>query len=88
MCEFVLYIVFIIIYLLVKCSQFISQYQIGTVPLPKSITNTRIKENIEIFDFELTDEETKIIDGFQNGERLVGLEVFNDHKYYPFGIEY
>lgn len=33
--------------------------QRGFVPLPKSVTESRIKENSEVFDFELSDEEMK-----------------------------
>jgi len=34
----------------------------GFVPLPKSVTPSRIQENTEIFDFELTAEEIKSLD--------------------------
>ena len=36
--------------------------QHGFLPLPKSVTPSRIKENTELFDFELTEEEMKQID--------------------------
>ena len=36
--------------------------QKGYLPLPKSITPNRIKENAQIFDFELTDEDMMFID--------------------------
>jgi len=42
--------------------------QLGLIPLPKSITPSRIKENLEIFDFELTSEDM---------ERIASL---NDHS--------
>lgn len=37
----------------------------GFVPLPKSVTPARIKENADVFDFELTGEEMKAL---QTGE--------------------
>jgi len=33
--------------------------QMGWTPLPKSVHETRIKENADVFDFELTEEEVK-----------------------------
>lgn len=46
------------------------QIDIGTVPIPKSSSKTRIRENIDIFDFKLTPEEVKIIDKFDTGLRV------------------
>ena len=36
--------------------------QMGFVPLPKSVTPKRIEENADIYDFELTQEEMKLLD--------------------------
>jgi diketogulonate reductase-like aldo/keto reductase len=36
--------------------------QKGFVPLPKSVTQSRIEENANIYDFELDDEDMKILD--------------------------
>ncbi|KAF3921305.1 hypothetical protein ABW21_db0208225 [Orbilia brochopaga] len=36
--------------------------QMGLVPLPKSERNERIEENADVFDFELTEEEVKMMD--------------------------
>jgi 2,5-diketo-D-gluconate reductase A len=43
--------------------------QLGNVVIPKSVTPSRIKENIEVFDFDLTPDEMAQIDDI-NGERL------------------
>jgi len=49
---------------------------LGIVTIPKSITPGRIKENIDIFDFELTKEELAAIDGL-NEDRRVGPDPEN-----------
>ena len=36
--------------------------QKGHLPLPKSVTPGRIKENLELFDFEISDEDMAVID--------------------------
>ncbi|KAF1954937.1 Aldo/keto reductase [Byssothecium circinans] len=36
--------------------------QMGFVPLPKSVTKSRIEENAQLYDFELTEEEMKSLD--------------------------
>ncbi|KRN93556.1 aldo/keto reductase [Pediococcus stilesii] len=38
--------------------------QHGFLPLPKSVHADRIQQNTDIFDFELSDEDVKVIDGF------------------------
>ena len=39
--------------------------QNNTLPLPKSVTSSRIKENTEIFDFNISDEDMKIINSME-----------------------
>ena len=40
--------------------------QMGFLPLPKSVTPSRIRENIELFDFELSQEDLKMIAGLED----------------------
>lgn len=49
------------------------QYQLGTIPIPKSITPSRMGQYIDIFDFELTDIEMKLIDSFYIDESSIDL---------------
>ena len=44
--------------------------QLGNIIFPKSVTDYRIRENFDIFDFELTDEEMSAIGALDKGQRL------------------
>ncbi|MFF5126648.1 aldo/keto reductase [Streptomyces syringium] len=44
--------------------------QLGNVAIPKSVTPSRIRENIDVFGFELDDEDLTAIAGLDNGTRL------------------
>lgn len=43
--------------------------ELGNIVFPKSVTPARMKENFEIFDFELTAEEIGLISGLNKNER-------------------
>ena len=46
--------------------------QQGYLPLPKSVTASRIEENIRVFDFELDEEDVKLISGLKGCVGLSG----------------
>ena len=62
----------------------------GAAPIPKSVTKSRIEENIEIFDFELTPEEMEDIQSIETGIRMSAdfLSKFMNSEHYPFGIPF
>ena len=44
--------------------------QNGIIPIPYSFNPKHNKSNLDVFDFELTDDEMKVIDGFNYNSRL------------------
>lgn len=49
------------------------QVQRGNIVIPKSVTPSRIRANMEIFDFNLTFLDMQQINGINKGERYVAL---------------
>ncbi|XP_016335654.1 alcohol dehydrogenase [NADP(+)] B-like isoform X1 [Sinocyclocheilus anshuiensis] len=73
------------------------QTQRGVVTIPKSITESRIKENIQVFDFTLEPEEMNQVIAVHRGWRYIvptitvdGKSVPRDaaHPHYPFNDPY
>lgn len=54
--------------------------QIGNVVLPKSITPSRIRENIEVFDFALDADDIRVIEAMEDGTKRTGPDpdTFNE----------
>lgn len=44
--------------------------QHGVCPIPKSVTRARLEENIDVFDFEMSEEDMKVLDGCDEGLRI------------------
>ncbi|KAL0270909.1 UNVERIFIED_CONTAM: hypothetical protein PYX00_008179 [Menopon gallinae] len=71
-------------------AQILLRYQIqrGHIVIPKSVTKSRIEENFNVFDFELKDEDINFINTLDCNGRVCHLNWVQDHKDYPFNIEF
>lgn len=45
----------------------------GATPIPKSVTPSRIKENFDIFDFTLTEDEMQSIESIETADRVAAM---------------
>eukprot|EP00063_Salmo_salar_P088433 XP_014063268.1 PREDICTED: aldose reductase-like [Salmo salar] len=64
------------------------QIQRNVIVIPKSATPSRIKENFQVFDFELSDDDVKDIASFNRNWRGFAMEWGNKHKDFPLHAEY
>ncbi|XP_031214264.1 estradiol 17 beta-dehydrogenase 5 isoform X1 [Mastomys coucha] len=64
------------------------QLQRGVVVLAKSFTEKRIRENMQVFEFQLTMEDMKALDGLNKNIRYIVASGFEDHPDFPFLDEY
>ncbi|KAE8613375.1 hypothetical protein XENTR_v10007695 [Xenopus tropicalis] len=62
--------------------------QRGVVALAKSSNPERIKENFQVFDFQLPEEDIKELEGLNRNLRYVDAKLWRDHPQYPFHDEY
>lgn len=63
-------------------------YQNGVIAIPKSTNKERLRGNIDIFDFSLTDEDMQFMNTLNDNRRLITWSNDKHHKYYPFNIEF
>ncbi|CAG2056458.1 unnamed protein product [Timema podura] len=63
-------------------AQIILRYliDVGTVPIPKSVTKTRIEENINVFDFKLSPEELAYVDSIDRNLRTCAFDTCDEKE--------
>ncbi|CAG9857613.1 unnamed protein product [Phyllotreta striolata] len=57
---------------------------LGITIIPKSVTRSRIVENFEIFDFDLSDDDICYLKSLNKNIRVSAMVQYKDHKHYPF----
>ncbi|XP_073423577.1 aldo-keto reductase family 1 member C1-like [Dendrobates tinctorius] len=62
--------------------------QRGCVVLAKSFSPERIKENFQVFDFDLSDEDMKSLDGVNKNLRYLIIHPWKESPKYPYHDEY
>ncbi|XP_053631534.1 aldo-keto reductase family 1 member B1 isoform X2 [Cherax quadricarinatus] len=71
-------------------AQILIRFQIdrGLIVIPKSVTKSRIEENFQIWDFQLSPEDIKLLESLECNGRVCTSSELSDHPYYPFHDEY
>ncbi|GAB1297898.1 Aldo-keto reductase family 1 member C21 [Apodemus speciosus] len=64
------------------------QLQRGIVVLNTSLKEERIKENMQVFEFQLSSEDMKVLDGLNRNMRYISGNIFEGHPNFPFSDEY
>lgn len=63
-------------------------YQNGAIVIPKSTNEQRLRSNIDIFDFNLENDEMEYLNSLDNNLRLITFADDKDNKYYPFNLPF
>ncbi|KAF9823154.1 hypothetical protein SFRURICE_016047 [Spodoptera frugiperda] len=58
--------------------------ELGVIPIPKSLTKSRIEQNLQVFDFSLSPAERELLRRFDRSYRTIPQYKWLDHPYYPF----
>ncbi|XP_055627813.1 aldo-keto reductase family 1 member B1-like isoform X2 [Toxorhynchites rutilus septentrionalis] len=71
-------------------AQILIRYQIqrGHVVIPKSVNKARIQSNFEVFDFELSEDDMKLVTSFDCNGRVVPISREDTNPHIPFREEF
>ncbi|XP_059058814.1 aldo-keto reductase AKR2E4-like [Achroia grisella] len=59
-------------------------FELGVIPIPKSLTKLRIEQNLQVFDFQLSQEDHQVLQSYDQGYRTIPQLKWLEHPYYPF----
>ncbi|XP_036042818.1 aldo-keto reductase family 1 member C13 isoform X2 [Onychomys torridus] len=62
--------------------------QRGVVPLAQSFKENEMKENLQVFEFQLSPEDMKTLDGLNKNFRYLAADFLAGHPEYPYSEEY
>lgn len=62
-------------------------FQRGVIPVPKTVTRSRMDENLDIFDFELSTDEVDELDSLNEDAAVFTFPEAVGHPEYPFDAE-
>lgn len=67
-------------------AQILLRYQVqrGVITIPKSVTRTRIAQNFDIWDFQLTPKDMQYLDSLDCNGRFCPMTGGKGHKHHPF----
>ncbi|KAF5301154.1 hypothetical protein FQA39_LY10832 [Lamprigera yunnana] len=71
-------------------AQVVIRYQIqrGIVVIPKSVHKKRLSENIDTFDFSLSEDDMTSINSINKNLRIITFPEMRSHRFYPFDDEF
>ncbi|XP_044254923.1 1,5-anhydro-D-fructose reductase-like [Tribolium madens] len=61
---------------------------LGICVVTRCSNQFRIREHIDIFDFQLDSQDVEYLDSCNRNQRICAFSAFVDHKYYPFHVEF
>ncbi|CAH2002786.1 unnamed protein product [Acanthoscelides obtectus] len=69
---------------LISGSSLMNQIDRGVVTIPKSVTKSRLQQNIDIFNFSLSKEDIAYLDGFDCNGRFCPMKDGLGNPHHPF----
>ncbi|XP_063835738.1 aldo-keto reductase AKR2E4-like [Ostrinia nubilalis] len=62
------------------------EIELGVIPIPKSTNKHRIEQNIDVFDFSLSQQERDLLRSYDRRYRVIAVKHWEASPYYPFEV--